>query len=334
MTSDYSPRQFCALMATALAAPLVTVCSDVSWQWVLLAAVVAGCFLIYIVWAAGTLPPHTGFGPLLRQAVGAGAARWIQGVYWLWLVLLAGMGCLMAAAAFPQDRAFPLIPLVLLLIAARVSSKGAAAVCRFGGVLCLAVVSLLIAVLVFGGRELRWENLRPAGSWQDTAGPLAVLLLPAAGLLLRDRMSNRGVSWSRWFLLATGLGAAVSAVTVGALGLPLAQAAAHPFWLMSRSVSILGVMERFEAVVSALLALSFCCMLALTATLGRKALQGAVPAVKDSPAVWVSAVAGGGAMWLIPLIPAWVWPVGSLLFWGVVPAVALAVVRRKKLWKN
>ena len=333
MTSDYSPRQLCALLAAALAAPLVTVCADVSWQWVLLAAAMAGCFLIYMVWAAGTLPPHQGLGALLRQALGAGAARWIQGFLWLWLVLLAGMGCCMAAAAFPQDRAFPLIPLVLLLIAARVSAKGAAAVCRFGGVLCLAVVSLLLAVLAFGGRDLRWENLRPAGNWQDLAGPLAVLLLPAAGLMLRDRLSTRGVAWSRWFLLAAGLGTAVSVVTVGALGLPLARAAAHPFWLMSRSVSILGVMERFEAVVSALLSLSFCCLLALLTTLGRKALQGALPAVKDGPAVWLTTAAGGGVMWLIPLLPAWVWPLGSLLFWGVLPAVVLGVVRHKIMEK-
>lgn len=327
---EYSPRQLSALAVTALAAPLVTVCSAVSWQWVLLGAGAAGVFLFYIVWSARGLTPGTGYAHLVRAAYGGAAGTAVTALYWAWLVLLTGLAASMVVVAFPQDRAFPLIPAVLLLLASLVAAKGAGAVCRFGGTLFLAVAALLACNLVFGAGDVRLENLRPAGSSKEALGPLSILLLPAAALFLRDRLAHRGTSYGRWYLLAAGLAVAVSVVCVGALGLPLAKASANPFWLMSRSISILGVMERFEAVISSLLSISFCCLLAFLLSAGQKALQGMTPMLGEGTSVWCTAALGAASMWLVPRVPAWIWCAGNLLFWGILPVVTLAVVRQRK----
>ena len=327
---EYSRRQLFALTAAALAAPLVTVCASVSWHWVLLAAGAAGGVLWFLVSYARRLPARDGYGLLLCRAWGGGG-RVLLGLTWLWLILCCSLTANMAVTAFPQDRGFPLIPLTLLLLAALPAAKGVGAACRFGGTLFLAVAALLAGVLVFGAADVQLRNLMPAGGAADAAGPLAVLLLPAAGLFLRDGLARRPASWLRWYLLAAGLAVAVSVVCAGFLGLPLAKASANAFWYMSSSLSILGVMERFEAFISSLLAISFCCMVAFLLSAAQKALRAAVDKLPEAGAVWLSAGLAAGGLWLVGALPSWVWPAGNLIFWGVLPAATLAIVRAKKI---
>lgn len=332
-TDDYSARQLCALLTAALAAPIAASCAAVSWQWVLLAAGAAGVYYIYIVWAAAALPPHVGYDRILCTAFGKTAGSVLLGLYWLWLALSVGGAARLGAGAFPQDQGIPMIPLTLVLIAAQTAAKGRGAVCRFGGLLFLFVAVLMAFTLVFAAGDVQMENLRPAGNSAEAAGPLAVLLLPAAGLFFRDRLKQGDASCVRWYLLVAGLAAAVSLVCVGALGLPLAKASAQPFWLMSRSISVFGIMERFEALISSLLAISICCLIAFFLSAGGKSLQTAVPIIGNWVAVWGGAALGFAAVWLVPCLPGWVWLAGSGIFWGVFPALALGMVRRKKFEK-
>lgn len=329
----YSPRQLCALLWTSLAAPLVTVAAAVSWPWVLAAAAAAALLLYSIYALARRLPQGLGAAPLLREAWGP-AARWLGLLSWAWFAAAAALAASMAVTAFPQDNAFPLIPLVLLILAAVAAGEGSAAACRFGATLFLAVAPLLALVLAFGAFGVELEHLSPAGKAGDAAAPLAVLLLPGAAFYVRDGLTGRETPWKRWFLLAAGLAAAVSVVCVGFLGLPLAEASANAFWYMSRSISVLGVMERFEAVISAFLAISFCTLLAFLLTAAQKALSSAAPKAAPKTAVWVTAAAAGAGLWVIPRVPEWAFIVGNLLFWGVVPIATLLVVSRKKFRKN
>ena len=123
---------------------------------------------------------------------------------------------------------------------------------------------------------------------------------------------------------------ALSLVCTGALSLPLAKQSANPFWLMSRSISVLGVMERFEALISALLALGFCCLLALLLLAGRKALRGARPSTSVSLAVWLTAGVSGALLWVAPRVPNSFYLYGDLLFWGLLPILTLGIVSVKK----
>jgi len=334
MPDEYSPRQLCALLLTALSAPLAVVCSAVSWVWTLAAAGIAGLFYLYIGAAARLAPPGMGYAELLKEAYGARAGAALAALYWLWLVLSAARAARLAESAFPQDRAFPLIPLVLLLLAALVAAKPAAAACRFGGVLFLFVAALLGFTLVFGAGNVRLENLRPAGSARDLCAPLAVLLVPSSALFLRGGLNGQKPRCGRWYLLAAALAAALSIVCVGALGLPLARASVNAFWLMSRSVSVLGVMERFEALISALLSLGFCCLLAALLCAARKAARGAAPALTGPGAAWLSAAAAGALLWPAGAVPERVWLTGSVIFWGIMVVMTQGIVAGKKLRKE
>lgn len=332
MTRDeFSPRQLLALLTTALSAPLAIVCSGAAWQWVLAAAALAGCLYLYIVYAARNLPKGLGYAGMLAQAYGGWMGKVLAGLYWLWLALAAARAGRMAELAFPGDRAFPLIPLVLLLVAALTASKSTASVCRFGGVLYLFVTALLVFTLAFGTADVELQNLRLPGEPSELLGPLGVLLLPAVGLFLLDRMDGSQGRCGRWYLLTVGLAVTLSLVCTGALSLPLAKRSANPFWLMSRSISVLGVMERFEALISALLSLGFCCLLALLLLAGRKALRCARPAVSSRLAAWLTAAAGGALLWVAPLIPNSFYLYGDLLFWGLLPILTLGVVSGRNL---
>lgn len=332
-TDDYSARQLCALVATALIAPIVTFCADVSWQWVLLALGAAGLYYIYVLWAVGPIAPHVGYGRMLFLCFGRVGARMLLTLYWLWLLLSLGLAARLSAAAFPQDHGVPLIPLVLVALAALVAAKDSGAVCRFGSVLLLFVAALVAFNLAFAAADVEPKNLLPAGNPGDGSAPLAVFLLPTASLFLRDRMDSRNTSYTRWYALMAVLALAVSLICVGALGLPLAQKSRHAFWLVSRSISVLGVMERFEAAISALLSISFCCLLAYFLTLSVKTAQSVVPLIGNQVAAWTNALLGFGAIWLAPLLPRWVWLAGSGLFWVLLPAITLGVVRGKKFVK-
>ncbi len=328
----YSPRQLCALLWAALCAPLVTVCSAVSWPWVLLGTAGAGVILLPMGAVARGLPAGDGAAELLRDAWGSGA-RPLSLISWLWLVLAASLAASMAVTAFPRDRAFPLVPLVLLLLAAIPAAKGPAAACRFGATLFLAVAPMMALVVLFGLADVHWGSLEPAGTTAEAAAPMAALLLPGAAFFLRDRLADRPTPWLRWFLLAGVLALAVSVVCVGALGLPLARAATNAFWFMSRSITVLGVMERFEAVISAFMAISFCCLCTFLLSAGQRALCAAVPAVTEPIAAWGTAVLAAAAFRLVPRIPEWGWFVGNLLFWGILPLATLAVVLKRKYRK-
>lgn len=330
MQDEFTPRQLCALLAASLSAPLALVCAAVSWPWVLLGAGLAGAILLYYLYVYRRLPPRIGYAQLVRAAWGGGGP-WILGLYWVWTTLSCGLIAAETVRAFPADDAFPLIPLVLLLLAALTAGRGAAAVCRFGATLFLTVAALTAGALGFGAREIQWAHLRPAGAPGEAVAVLTVLLLPAAGGFLRERMAPGRTGWGRWFAAAAGLGVAVSLVCVGSLGLALARRSENAFWLMSRSLSIFGVMERFEAVISALLAISACCLLTLLLRVAATALQALRPAGKEQAAVWLTAAVAAAAIWGAKWAPAWVWPAGNLLFWGVGPVATLGVVAQKNL---
>lgn len=332
MMDSYSPRQLCALLAASLAAPLVTVCSAVSWPWVIAGTAVAAIPLFYIYKHMGPSTLEAGVGPveLLTAAWGKTGGTWMALLSWFWLVLLAALTASMAVTAFPADNAFPLIPLVLLCLAAVASSQGAAATCRFGATLFLAVVPMISLVLAFGATDVQLRALKPQGNPMESLGPLTVLLVPAAAFYLRDGLTQRKTAWMRWYLLTAGAGVAVSLVCVGALGLPLAQASSNAFWLMSRSISVLGVMERFEVVISSLLSISFCCLLAFLLAAARRALTCAAPGVPAHKTVWASAALAAAFLWLIPSVPNWGWIVGNLAILAAVPATTLFLAQLKK----
>lgn len=334
MRNEFSARQLAALMVTALVAPLATACAAVSWQWILLAAAPAALYYIYIVRMTKAIDEKQSYDKLLVRAYGRYGGGILLALYWIFIVLLLGYAARQSVGSFPQDEGMPVVPLALMVIAAVTAAKGRGAVCRFGGILFLFVTALLGITLVFAARDISLAKLAPVGAYEDSILPFTIFLLPASALFLRDGISRRDSNYLPWFLMLLVLALAISLVCIGSLGLELAEKEAHPFWFVSRSISVLGVMERFEAVVSSMLAMSFCTLLACLLALGAKAGTALVPLASNALAVWLTAALGFGALWLAPMLPEQLWQGMMSIFWGILPALTLGIVRGKKIEKN
>jgi len=329
MTDDFSGRQLCALALCAMIAPAVQYCAAVPWPWVLAAAALAAAYYIYIACMGGRLPQHLEPTAVARFALGRTGGAMTLGLAWLWTVLAAAAVCRGSVSAFPDARAFPLVPLVALYLAWRAADGGEAVVCRTGGVLVLPVLALLAAALAFGTKNVTAANLVPSGSWRDAAGPFAVFLLPSGVFALRR--VEKGSGAVGWFLTGTFLAAACSVVTIGCLGAPLAAASENAFYLMSKSVSVFGVMERFEVLASAALMLSRTCLLAVLLAQGARLGKELLPVLPPRGGAAAAALAAFGLLWVVPAVPTTVLFWGGVVFWGFLPAVLLGVASLKKV---
>ena len=174
---------------------------------------------------------------------------------------------------------------------------------------------LLFAVLVaFAVPEVEWRNLRPENRG-DGSTAAAVLLLPAAAALLPRK---KGRSPWLWGLGLAIIGAGVSLLTAGVLSPAVATNIQGAFFEMIRGISILGVAERFEAVVAAAMTLGWFCLLSLLLTaaghLGETLHQG-----WGRPTVWLTALlAAAGQAWAREVSP-WFSALGALVFWCLLP---------------
>ena len=113
-------------------------------------------------------------------------------------------------------------------------------------------------------------------------------------------------------------GAGVSLLTAGVLSPAVATNIQGAFFEMIRGISILGVAERFEAVVAAAMTLGWFCLLSLLLTaaghLGETLHQG-----WGRPTVWLTALlAAAGQAWAREVSP-WFSALGALVFWCLLP---------------
>ena len=98
----------------------------------------------------------------------------------------------------------------------------------------------------------------------EAARMLAVIVLPTAALFLREGEDGKGKrAW--WLLGVMAAGPAAMALAAsGRLSPQVVQAEKLPFYMLTKSLSILSVMERFEPVLSVALLIGMFCMAALT----------------------------------------------------------------------
>ena len=140
------------------------------------------------------------------------------------------------------------------------------------------------------------------------------LVRRCSGLLPR----KKGRSPWLWGLGLAIIGAGVSLLTAGVLSPAVATNIQGAFFEMIRGISILGVAERFEAVVAAAMTLGWFCLLSLLLTaaghLGETLHQG-----WGRPTVWLTALlAAAGQAWAREVSP-WFSALGALVFWCLLP---------------
>lgn len=243
-------------------------------------------------------------------------------VYTLYILgngILTAYAAAMSVRAFPETGIYPWLPLALLAVGTWVGNKGGGATARFGGTLGFFVLVPLVVVLIFGAQAVELDNLQLELDVSSIYPLLGVGLLPLAGLWFsrQEKRGGRG-----WIFALMAVAVACSVVVTGTLGVDLAQSVAEPFYKMTKSISIFGVMERFEGLVAAVLLLGFGCLLAYLSAIGGKMWECAW---NKGATVVPNLVVALCFFWWLEELPEWLPLVLVGVLWVVLPVFAYLV---------
>lgn len=297
--------------------------SLLAWTAAGLAAPIAGFF--------GSLPWYL---PLL-SSVAAGTIwclAWSRGQASLSKLMAIGQYCFLIVAAASAAHASQdawrngnlAIPIGLLLLSAWAGSHGADG-CRYGPVVFLLSCALYGVVLLFALPDAETPYMLPSFSWGHGEA-FGILLLPGILAFLPVGQEKCPIPWA----LGIGLfGGIVAFVTGACLSPQVAGNTGSAFFHMAQSVRILGVAERFEAVISAVMTMGWFCLLSLLFALAGKMTETVFPG-KGRLGVWLSAALAGFFMIWIGKIPALILAALAFFFWGMLPLLT----PRKKFPKS
>ena len=301
--------------------PVLSRCAGMDWLWAGLgAALAAGILrLLFSRRKAGDAAAGAEAGVLPR------VLRIPGGVL---LLLLAARAAVAGAGAFPETAGNLLAAGLLLALSLWAAQGGAEAAERCAGILLRLVLALFLTVAVFSLPQLRVSWLRPAFRPGDALICAGLLLVPGAACFLR-RGPGRTDGRALWLMIPAAAGAA--AVTGGVLS-PALAAGEDSFLTLARSVSVLGVMRRFEALVSGAVLPAWFCLCTLLLCAARDAFG--VPEGPSAPVVRIARAALCFA--LLPaakrLNPVSVAVISSISC-GLIPLILLSVEREKNSQK-
>lgn len=290
MTDQMSNRQLGISLFAGLCAPLAVVCSAYPWPGVLLGLGVAGLGNVLMVRAA----KH-----------GATFPAFLRIAYLLWTLLIMAKTAELSRACFQDSTGF--IPLVLLALSAAAAQRGAATCGRLGAILWIALAALLGGLLVCAAQDFAWPRFVAQRGAEDGWPVIAaVALSPAALLVLLPKRESSGLNWGYWMAAIAGLAASV--VSCGVLG-SLRPHLAQPLYNMVQGVSVLGVAERLEALLSAALSIGYFLALSFLCAAAGAQVRPLLPAEADR---WISTGVAAAALALYRPVQAltaegWVW---------------------------
>ena len=320
MEQKIGERQRWVWLASGLSCVAAAVLSGLEWVWVL-AAGLGICFYYYYIekrlqtdGVAGRLSESFGF---------VGKVLAVLGLFWC--VLVMGWCALLADAAFPLVDGFPGLGWVLLALTAWGSRRGPRACAGCAGILFLFLLGLYGAIAVFSVPDVEWRYLVPTPDWRQGLLAAGMFLLPS-GVWYVPVRERKGKRQPMIFLLPL-FAAALSAVTAGVLSPEVAKDTAVPVYELARSVSVLGVVERIEPLLSAAIIMGLFCLLA--------GLAGACQALSDQVEPWqwsgsLCCLAAAGAMYLAKDLPVPVLCAGNGVFFFVIPLAAVTVSKKSE----
>lgn len=286
-------RQLGSWCFAAMVPALVHWVSGHPWPLVAVAVVVAGA-AVWAVWSWG-----------------AGGADRLWGLRTLFAVVMAGTMARTSAGSWPGDNA-PAVPLILLALAAWSAGKGPSAAARVGCVLFWFVLGLYLLILGTAAGEVQWRWLAPVKGEVPWMGVVVALLPGAAVYLLKEKKpSGRAV-------VPGAFGVAAVLTTAGVLSPWVAGGMTDAFYEMTRSLEVLGVARRFEAVLSAGMTVGWYCCLTVLLTVAGEAVERHKEGW-GTAAVYTGAAAAGVWVLLGPALPEPVFAAGALVLWAIVP---------------
>ncbi len=258
-------------------------------------------------------------------------ARWPKCLWVLqgaWLIIALSACAGYTAESWPMGRTEDIVPVVMLTMAAWSARRGPAIAARMAGVLLVLLVAGYGLVLGAGlyQTEWGWVNDRQR---IPVAEAVFLYLLPGAAVCIpKEKLGKRTA-----VILLLPLIAIIAAVATCGNVNPVAQVETYGFYEMCRSLSLLGIAERFEALVCALVTVGW--FLVLNMLLGSLgcAAQSVFPG-KGQAAVWAGATIAAGLYLVKMPVNVCFLAAGGGICWGLIPVISQGVEALKNMQKS
>jgi len=290
--NETSKREDSRYLLGAMAAPVTQAASNCSWL---------------VALSVGTLCMAIALG-LEKLEVGNARTRFLAAVQWLWMLLVISEFLHWTMLCWPNHKNYYVVPLLILLLAAVSASKGREAAARAVGILFWVLAALLGTVLLSGIKEIKLENLMTQWKMQ-TAYLVLVMLIPVMGIGIGKTKQKKDIVIYGW---------TVAAVTSGVLSLGLIERMHAPFYEMSKSLSLLGVGQRFESLVAAAMTMGYFALTSYLLTISANAWDGGV---RTKRSVWISAAFSALVFLSGMRMNSRLLALGSLAIWALFPMV-------------
>ena len=307
-------RQLCAVTLAAASVPALLYLPRLGWVWATAAAAISALLL----GLCGRRCAPGGLTEVIPAAFGR-AGRAVLALVLLGGALLLGGAARALCAIYPESRGGPLTGLLLLLAAAYAAERGEETVLRSGAILFFFLTAVEAVILGFSAVQVRAAWLAPQTGRVPFAAMTAALS-PMAVLYVRGGARRTG-GW-----LAAG-----TLCAAGTLSPRVAGEEAFAVYTMAKSVSVFGVMERLEPVVSAALTAGGFCLLAVLCLANAKTARTLGWKKRTGIGNFLLGCAGYLAG---TVLPEGVQALAAAICWGIVPLVTLWVASVKKLQKN
>ena len=314
-------RQRWAWLLAGESALVATCACGMDWIWIVAAAAIVSGYYIYIERYLGS----AGLSAIICAKFGK-AGKGILLLTLVWLVVLAAWSANLADAAYPMVDGYPVLGWTVLAMAAWGSWKGAAVCAGCVGVLCLFLLGLYGTVSAFAVPDITLAYLIPQGQWKSLGLVMGLLLVPAAIWYLPCKRTREELPWKTALLLPVGAGL-LGAVTVGVLSPALARSLASPLYTVAQSVSVFGVVERIEPLLSAAMTMGAFCLLAVLACAAGRLSQNIWDVKWGGPICCLAA--GIGMKWIGKINLQWI-TVGNIVFYVAIPICTMKIKAGKK----
>lgn len=315
-------RQLCALAFCAFTVPAVLLLPRLGWLWATVAALGAAGLLALLLFLRAQCPN----GPAeLAAESRLGKVTLSTALGWNCLMLGAAAGQL--CAAYPTGSAYPLVGLLLLLLAAYAADRGEAVVLRACAVSFFFLIIIYSILLAFALPQVRWLSAPRTVEWTRLPAALA----PVGVIYLAGEKGKKG-RCAAWLLGGSVFAAAAAFVTGGVLSPSVAVQESFPFYAAAKSISLFGAMERLEPLVSAAVTVGGFALLCLLCLVNARMQRALFSASRRTG--WVNFFAGIAGMYLAPRLSGALSAAGTAIFWGLLPLTVLFVGARKNLEKN
>lgn len=303
MNSHKGQKAVSVWVVAAMIAPILQVASKESWIVVLgMGAASAAAYYVLAVQNKESLI----------------MPRWIRLVQYAWLVVLIAVIAEQTALCWPSANGYPTIPLILLALAVLSAESGWKNASRASSIIFYIAVFLIGITTIAGLRDIHAEWLTPQIRKPDGL-LLTVLLLPTVTAIMPE--CGNGKSGTAWVIL--GAAVLISAWTAGIQS----NAAQEQGYLEGvKGLSLLGVVERFESLVSVAMTLGWFSLLTLLLAAAGQCAND-VLRKQETAGVWAAGIIAATVVLCGMHIEAWIAAICTATILVVLPI--LTILTRK-----